>query len=624
MALNTTRRYTTKVLNKYSRVITQPRSQGASQAMLHATGLTDQGLNRAQVAIASQWFEGNPCNMHLNDLAGVIKQSILDYNHQSDEDKDRLHAIRFTTVSTSDGISMSTSGMLNSLPSREIIADSIECVMKGMWYDGLVCVPGCDKNMPGALIGMLRVNRPSMVVYGGTIRKGCMSAGDDNGSSQDLDVVSAFQSYGEYMSGKIDDNQRRAIVRNACPGAGSCGGMYTANTMASAIEALGLALPYSASSPATSSEKMDECRRVGETMYNLLATDLKPRDIVTKQSLQNAIRLVIALGGSTNAVLHLLAVAKAAHVHDLKLDNFQRLSDKTPFIADLKPSGKYMMEDLHGDGGIPAVMKYLLDEQMLDGNCMTITGKTLAENLSSVRALPTPTSNTIIRPISEPIKSTGHICILKGNLAPLGSVAKITGKEGTVFTGKAKCFNSEKAMLLALQRSHVANQLRGNINVSTEGDEVPEPIGDFNKVDENDNSLIEKGDVIIIRYVGPRGGPGMPEMLSPTSAIMGAGLGKDVALLTDARFSGGSHGFIVGHVTPEAFVGGPIALVQNGDTVTIDAEKREINVHIDSEELRKRKEKWQPRPPNYFAQEGLLRKYSKLVSDASSGCVTDQ
>lgn len=558
----------TQSLNKYSSRITQPKSQGASQAMLYATGLQPEDMNKAQVGIGSVWYEGNSCNMHLNKLADAVKEGVT---------KAGLVGMRFNTVGVSDGISMGTEGMSYSLQSRDLIADSIETIMGGQWYDGLVTLPGCDKNMPGCLMAMGRLNRPSLMVYGGTIRPGKW-----NGTS--LDIVSAFQCYGQFLSGEISDEEREEIVRHACPGAGACGGMYTANTMASSIEALGMSLPYSGSIPAEDPAKIDECHRAGEAILHLLEKDLKPRDIMTRDAFENAMAVVIALGGSTNAVLHLIAMARSVGV-ELGLEDFQAVSDRVPYIADLKPSGKFVQEDLHSIGGTPAAMKYLLEKGYMNGDCMTVTGKTLGENLESVPSL--KEGQTIIQPVEKPIKKTGHIRILHGNLAPEGAVAKITGKEGLKFSGPAKCYDSEEDMLKALE-----------------------------------DKKLGKGDVIIIRYEGPKGGPGMPEMLTPTSAIMGAGLGSDVALLTDGRFSGGSHGFIVGHVTPEAQVGGPIGLVQDGDIVTIDAELNRLDIDVSDEELERRKAQWQA--PPLKATRGTLYKYIKNVKSASEGCVTDE
>ena len=485
--------------------------------------------------------------------------------------------MRFKTIGVSDGITMGTDGMSYSLQSRDVIADSIETIMGGQWYDACIALPGCDKNMPGCLIAMGRLNRPSLMVYGGTIR-----AGKLNGCK--LDIVSAFQSYGEYVAGKIDDEQRKEIVKKSCPGAGACGGMYTANTMASAIEALGMSLPFSASIPAEDPDKIDECHRSGAAILNLLKMDLKPRDIMTRESFENAMVVITALGGSTNAVLHLIAMARSVDV-DLTLDDFQKVSDRIPFLADLKPSGRFVQEDLHAVGGTPAVMKFLLAEGLLAGDCVTVTGKTMAENVADLPEL--SADQEIIRPLSNPIKETGHLQILRGNFAPEGSVAKITGKEGLLFEGVANVFDAEEDMVTALEEKK-----------------------------------INKGDVVIIRYEGPKGGPGMPEMLTPTSAIMGAGLGNDVALMTDGRFSGGSHGFIVGHVTPEAQDGGPIALVQNGDRITIDANENRIDLHVSDEELGSRRAAWVA--PPLKARRGTLYKYIKNVKSASEGCVTDE
>ncbi len=558
----------TKKINTVSKRITQPRAQGASQAMLHATGMTTEDFSKAQVGIASVWYEGNPCNMHLLDLAEHVKAGV---------ENEGMVGMRFNTVGVSDGISMGTDGMSYSLQSRDLIADSIETVMGGQWYDANVSIPGCDKNMPGCLIAMGRVNRPALMVYGGTIKPG-------HSRGEPLDIVSAFQSYGAYLSGSIDDQRRSEIVRHACPGAGACGGMYTANTMASAIEAMGMSLPYSSSVPAVDPGKLAECRKAGAAIRHLLEINLCPRDIMTRRAFENAMVIITILGGSTNAVLHLIAMARAVDV-ELSLDDFQRVSDRTPFLADLKPSGRYVMEDLHNVGGIPAVMKFLLDNNMLDGDCITVTGKTITENLAELPSL--DPEQDIIRPLSEPILATGHIQILKGNLAPDGSVAKITGKEGTAFTGPAKVFDCEEEMLVALEQDQ-----------------------------------IQTGDVVIIRYEGPEGGPGMPEMLTPTSALMGAGLGSDVALITDGRFSGGSHGFLVGHVVPEAQLGGPIALVRNGDMVTIDGDTNALSFNVTESDLSERRQQWTA--PPLKATKGTLFKYIKSVKSASEGCVTDE
>lgn len=537
--------------------------------MLYATGLTPEDMNKAQVGISSVWYEGNSCNMHLLDLAAKVKEGV---------DEAGLIGMRFNTIGVSDGISMGTEGMCYSLQSRDLIADSIETVMGGQWYDANISLPGCDKNMPGCIMAMGRMNRPSIMVYGGTIRAGCGAKGDK------LDIVSAFQSYGQYLAESITEEERSDIVRNSCPGAGACGGMYTANTMASAIETLGMSLPYSSSVPAEDPLKLEECKAAGKAIRLLLEKDLKPRDIMTREAFENAMVVVMALGGSTNAVLHLLAMARSVDV-DLTIDDFQAVSDRIPYIADLKPSGRYVMEDLHTVGGIPAVLKYLLEKDLLNGDCMTVTGRTLAENVADLPGL--KEGQDIIQPVDKPIKSSGHLRILRGNVAPDGAVAKITGKEGLQFSGPARCYDSEEDMLKGLE-----------------------------------DKEIQKGDVVIIRYEGPQGGPGMPEMLTPTSAIMGAGLGSDVALMTDGRFSGGSHGFIVGHITPEAQVGGPIALIQNGDVVTVDAEANEINVNISDEDLAARKAAWSA--PPFKARRGTLYKYIKNVKSASEGCVTDE
>ncbi|MSR58409.1 MAG: dihydroxy-acid dehydratase [Planctomycetaceae bacterium] len=559
---------TKPVLNKYSARITQPRSQGASQAMLYATGLTEADMHKPQVGIASVWWEGNPCNMHLNDLAAKVSEGVKAAD---------LIGMRFNTIGVSDGISMGTEGMSYSLQSRDLIADSIETVTCGQWYDANISIPGCDKNMPGCIIAMARFNRPSIMIYGGTIRAGCL--GD-----RKLDIVSAFQVYGEYIAGKISDDERQAVVRKSCPGPGACGGMYTANTMASAIEAMGMSLPYSSSIPAEDPLKRGECIASGKAIRKLLELDLKPRDIMTRKAFENAMVTVMALGGSTNAVLHLIAIARACQV-PLTIDDFQSVSDRIPYIADLKPSGKYVMEDLHYVGGTPAVLKYLLSKGLLDGSCLTVTGQTLAENLKNLEGL--KEGQKIIQPIETPIKKSGHIRIMRGNLCPDGAVAKITGKEGLQFKGPAKCYNSEEEMVAALEQKKIM-----------------------------------KGDVVIIRYEGPKGGPGMPEMLTPTSAIIGAGLGNDVALMTDGRFSGGSHGFIIGHVTPESQGGGPIALVQDGDQISIDADANRIDVAISQAEFAKRKAAYID--PPYKANRGTLYKYIKNVKTASEGCVTDE
>ncbi|MGE3176070.1 MAG: dihydroxy-acid dehydratase [Vicinamibacterales bacterium] len=557
------------ILNRYSSRITQPKSQGASQAMLYATGMSPEDMQRPQVGIASVWYEGNPCNMHLLGLAEKAREGVRAAG---------MVGMRFNTIGVSDGISMGTDGMSYSLQSRDLIADSIETVMSAQWYDANISIPGCDKNMPGCLIAMGRLNRPSLMIYGGTIRAG------HNAERPKLDVISAFQSYGEFLSGAITEAQREDIVRHSCPGAGACGGMYTANTMAAAAEALGMSLPYSSSTPAEDPKKLEECVAAGRAIRRMLELDLKPRDIMTRRAFDNALVLITVLGGSTNAVLHLIAMARAAGV-SLTLDDVQAVSNRTPMLADFKPSGQYVMEDLHQVGGTPAVLKMLIAERLVDGSCMTVTGKTLAENVQDLPGL-TP-GQPIVRPLSDPIKKTSHLQVLRGSLAPDGSVAKITGKEGTRFSGPARVYDSEEDMLAGLERREIT-----------------------------------KGDVIVIRYEGPKGGPGMPEMLTPTSAIMGAGLGKDVALLTDGRFSGGSHGFIVGHVTPEAQEGGPIALVRTGDRITIDADRNAIDLEVSAEELARRRSGWTA--PAYKAQRGTLAKYIRLVKSASEGCVTDE
>ena len=553
--------------NRYSKVITEKGSQPAAQAMLHAIGLTKEDFNKPFIGIASTGYEGNPCNMHLNDLSSQIKNEI---------NKDEAVPLIFNTIGISDGISMGTSGMKYSLPSRDIIADSIESVVSGMSYDSLITVVGCDKNMPGALMAMIRLDRPSILVYGGTISAGCYKG-------KKLDVVSAFEAWGERVAGKLSDNDYENIISNACPGAGACGGMYTANTMSSAIEAMGMSLPYNSSNPATSQNKLDEKNIIATSIVNLIKKDIKPSDIITKKSIENAVRLITVLGGSTNAVLHMLAICKTAKI-DFNIDDFQRISDETPFLANLKPSGKYLMEDLHNIGGIPAVMKFMMDNGMIHEECLTVTGKTIKENLKNIK--PIDFEQDIIRPINNPIKNSGHIRILYGNLASEGSVAKITGKEGLIFKGKANVFNCENDANNAIK-----------------------------------NKSISKGEVIVIRYEGPKGGPGMPEMLKPTSAIMGAGLGNDVALITDGRFSGGTHGFVVGHISPEAAEGGLLALVENGDEIEIDAEKNQINVMIDEKEIEIRRKLWIK--PDLKFKSGILYKYAKLVSSASNGCITD-
>ncbi|KAL8486790.1 hypothetical protein ACS0TY_023007 [Phlomoides rotata] len=560
---------TTTKLNKYSSRITEPKSQGGSQAILYGVGLSDDDMHKPQVGISSVWYEGNTCNMHLLKLSEAVKEGVKDAG---------MVGFRFNTIGVSDAISMGTRGMCYSLQSRDLIADSIETVMAAQWYDGNISIPGCDKNMPGTIMAMGRLNRPSIMVYGGSIKPGHFQG-------HTYDIVSAFQVYGEFVSGSVSDEQRMDVVRNSCPGAGACGGMYTANTMASAIETLGMSLPYSSSTPAEDPLKLDECRLAGKYLLDLIKMDLKPSDIITPKSLRNAMVMVMALGGSTNAVLHLIAIAKSVGLH-LTLDDFQKVSDKVPFLADLKPSGKYVMEDVHKIGGTPAIIRFLLENGFLDGDCITVTGQTLAENAKLYPSL--SEGQQIIRPLTNPIKETGHLQILFGNLAPDGSVAKITGKEGLYFSGPALVFEGEESMIAAIA--------------------------------ENPSSF--KGKVVIIRGEGPKGGPGMPEMLTPTSAIMGAGLGKEVALLTDGRFSGGSHGYVVGHICPEAQEGGPIGLVENGDVITIDISKKRIDVNLTDEELNERRKRWTQ--PAYKAERGVLYKYIKCVQSASNGCVTDE
>ena len=555
-------------LNKYSKNVTQDPTQPAAQAMLHAIGLTDDDLKKPLIGIGSTGYEGNPCNMHLNDLAQEVKKGINESGSVG---------LVFNTIGVSDGISMGTYGMRYSLPSRDLIADSMETVVQAMNYDGLVTVVGCDKNMPGALMAMIRLDRPSVMVYGGTIASGCFK-------DKKLDIVSAFEAWGEKVAGTMSEADYKGVIHNACPGAGACGGMYTANTMASAIEALGMALPYNSSNPAIGKEKQQDAINSGKVLRHLLENDIKPSDIITRKSFENAIRLLTLLGGSTNAVLHFMAIAKAADV-DFTLDDFQKISDTTPFLADLKPSGQYLMEDLHRVGGTPAVMKFMLDNGMLHGDCLTITGKTIAENLAELPGL--QEGQEVIKPLSAPIKETGHLRILYGNLAEEGSVAKITGKEGLHFSGPAKVYDDEFKANAGIGRGEV-----------------------------------KKGNVVVIRYEGPKGGPGMPEMLKPTAAIMGAGLGKEVALITDGRFSGGTHGFVVGHVCPEAQEGGAIALLKDGDIITIDAEKNSISVDLSNEELAERRQHW--KQPALKVKRGSLYKYAKTVSSASQGCVTDE
>ncbi len=554
-------------LNKYSSRLTQTISQPGSKAMLHAIGMTDADMDKAQVGIASTGYDGNPCNMHLNDLATHIRKGVNEAG---------LVGLRFYTIGVSDGISMGTEGMNFSLQSRDLIADSIETVTSAMWYDANVSVVGCDKNMPGAVMAMARFNRPSIMVYGGTILPGYHDG-------KKLDVVSAFEAYGAFVNGKMDEAGMNEVIKKACPGQGACGGMYTANTMASAVETLGMSLPYDSSSPAVSDEKFRECLEIGKAIRRLLELDLKPRDIMTRKAFENAITMVIALGGSTNAVLHLIAMAKAARV-PLTIDDFQRISDKRPYLADLKPSGKFVMEDLHAVGGVPAVQKMLIKEGLIDGSCMTVTGKTLAENVADLPGL--KEGQKVVFPVSQPLKKSGHIRILYGNLSKEGAVAKITGKEGLSFTGPARVYDSEEETLHALERKE-----------------------------------IKAGDVVVIRYEGPKGGPGMSEMLTVTSAIMGAGLGKSVALITDGRFSGGTHGFVVGHITPEAQTGGLLAVLKNGDVITIDAEKNTLDADLSEEEISARFRDWTP--PPYKVDQGTLYKYIKTVSTASEGCVTD-
>ena len=555
-------------LNKYSRRVTQPTSQGSSQAMLYATGMTEPDMDKAQVGIASVWWEGNPCNMHLNDLAAEVRRGVVDVD---------LVGMRFNTIGVSDGISMGTDGMSYSLQSRDIIADSIETVVSAQWYDALIAIPGCDKNMPGCIMAMCRLDRPALMIYGGTIKPGHLDG-------KPLDVATALECYGQLITDQITLEQRNQIVRHACPGAGACGGMYTANTMSSAIEALGMSLPYSASIPAEDQAKIDECIAAGSAIRVLMEKDIKPRDIMTRSAFENAMVVIMALGGSTNAVLHLIAMARSVGV-ELTIDDFQSVSDRIPLLSDLRPSGRYLQEDLHMAGGVPAVMKYLLENDMIDGSCLTVTGQTIADNLRDVAGF--TQGQEVMRTLDNPIKATGHLQILRGNLAPDGAVAKITGKEGLTFTGTACCFDCEEDMLEGMEQGR-----------------------------------IKKGDVVIIRYEGPKGGPGMPEMLTPTSVITGAGLAKDVALMTDGRFSGGSHGFIVGHVCPEAQDGGPLALVEDGNRITIDAQKRTIDVDISDDEMAKRKAAW--KMPAYKATRGTLYKYIKSVKSASEGCVTDE
>ena len=555
------------ILNKYSQRLTQDPTQPASQAMLYGIGLTDEQMNQAQIGVVSTGYEGNTCNMHLNDLAKEIKENI---------GQNGLVGLIFNTIGVSDGISNGTEGMRYSLISRDIIADSIEAVAGAHYYDGLITVVGCDKNMPGALMAQGRLNRPSILLYGGTIASGYYK-------EKKLNIVSAFEALGENFAGTLSEYDYKQIIKNACPAAGACGGMYTANTMASAIEALGMSLPFSSSNPAVSPHKKKECQNIGKAIRVLLEKDIKPKDIMTKEAFENAITLIMVLGGSTNAVIHLIAIAKSVAV-EVSLADFQRMSNKIPLLADMKPSGKYLMEDLHRVGGTPAVMKYLLEEGLLHGNCLTVTGKTIEENLSAVPKL--SDQQQVILPVNSPVKRTGHIQILYGNLAEEGAVAKITGKEGEKFIGTAAVFDNEFAAIEGIQSGKVV-----------------------------------KGNVVVIRYEGPKGAPGMPEMLKPTSAIIGAGLGNDVALVTDGRFSGGSHGFVVGHVSPEAQDGGAIALVKDGDVISIDAINNTINMEVSNAELKARKVSWTA--PVLKATNGVLYKYAKQVASASQGCVTD-
>jgi dihydroxy-acid dehydratase len=556
-------------MNKYSKVLTQDETQPAAQAMLYGIGLTEADLAKAQVGIASMGYDGNTCNMHLNELAQIVKKGVW----ESD-----LVGLIFNTIGVSDGMSNGTDGMRYSLVSRDVIADSIEAVCGAQYYDGLIALPGCDKNMPGCVIAMGRLNRPAIMVYGGTI-----AAGHYKG--QDLNIISAFEALGQKLAGQLEEADFKGIIQHACPGAGACGGMYTANTMASAIEAMGMSLPYSSSNPALSEEKRNECMDAGKAIRILLEKDIKPKDIMTRKAFENAITLIMVLGGSTNAVLHLLAMAKSVGV-TLSQDDFQRISDRTPVLADFKPSGKYLMQDLHPFGGVPGVMKYLLQQGLLHGDCLTVTGKTIAENMADVPDIDFD-KQKIIYPLSNPIKSTGHLQILYGNLATGGSVAKISGKEGEMFTGPARVFD-----------------------------------GEFELIEGINTGKIRAGDVVVIRYVGPKGGPGMPEMLKPTSAIIGAGLGKSVALITDGRFSGGTHGFVIGHVMPEAYLGGNIALVKDDDIIEVNVATKQMTVHVSDDELATRRAAW--KQPALKATQGLLFKYALQVKDASQGCVTDE
>ena len=558
-----------KDMNKYSRVLTQDETQPAAQAMLYGIGLTEDDLKKPQVGIVSMGYDGNTCNMHLNDLAKIVKQGVWDND---------LVGLIFNTIGVSDGMSNGTDGMRYSLVSRDIIADSIEAVCGAQYYDALIALPGCDKNMPGSVMAMGRLNRPSIMVYGGTIAPGRLNG-------QDLNIVSAFEALGHKIAGDITPENFKEVIRHACPGPGACGGMYTANTMASAIEALGMSLPYSSSNPALSEDKKNECLAAGKAIQYLLEKDIKPRDIMTKKAFENAITIVMILGGSTNAVLHLIAMAKSVDL-ELTQDDFQRISDRVPMLADFKPSGKYLMQDLHQHGGIPAVMKYLLKEGLLHGDCLTVTGKTITENLENVPDLDFNQQN-IIHSLKDPIKKTGHLQILYGNLAEGGSVAKITGKEGEKFTGPARVFDGEHDLIQGIN-----------------------------------SGKIKAGDVVVIKYVGPRGAPGMPEMLKPTSALIGAGLGKSVALITDGRFSGGTHGFVVGHITPEAFDGGLLGLVEDDDIIEIDITVNKINLKVSDEIIAERKQKWTR--PALKATKGILYKYANCVSSAAEGCVTDE
>ncbi|TGK53256.1 dihydroxy-acid dehydratase [Leptospira bouyouniensis] len=556
-------------LNRYSRVLTQDESLPASQAMIIGSGVPYEDLNKPFVGIGSTGFDGNPCNMHLTTLAALQKKSVIDTK--------QMVGLLFNTIGVSDGITNGNDGMRYSLPSREIIADSIETISGAHFYDGIIFTAGCDKNMPGAIMAMARLNRPSIMVYGGTINGGHFKG-------EKLNIVSAFEAYGKKINGKISEEDFKEVIKNSCPGPGACGGMYTANTMATAIEVMGMSLPFSSSSPARSEEKKKECQEIGKYMYNLLEKDIKPSDIITPKSILNALRVITILGGSTNAALHMIAIARTMGIH-LDLDQIQKVTDTTPLLADMKPSGKYLMEDLYAIGGTPAIMKFMLREGMLDGSCMTVTGKTIAENLESLSDL--PKDQDLLRPVSNPIKKEGHIQVLYGNIAKKGAVAKITGHEGEMFEGKAICFDSEV--------------------------EANEGIRD---------GKVKPGHVVVIRYVGPKGGPGMPEMLKPTSAIIGAGLGDNVALITDGRFSGGSHGFVVGHITPEAMEGGEIALVEDGDVIAINAKTNTLDLKVSAEEIEKRRAKW--KKPPYRITSGYLWKYIQMVKDASTGCLTDR